>query len=39
VGYVECEVTDQDGKRIAKANSTCFILRGAAPRDRSKASA
>jgi uncharacterized protein (TIGR00369 family) len=39
VGYVECEVTDQDGKRIAKANSTCFILRGAAPRDGSKASA
>lgn len=28
VGYVECEVTDQDGKRVAKANSTCFILRG-----------
>jgi uncharacterized protein (TIGR00369 family) len=39
VGYVECEVTDQDGKRIAKANSTCFILRGAASGDRSKASA
>ena len=30
VGYVECEVTDQDGKRIAKADSTCFILRGEA---------
>lgn len=28
VGYIECEVTDQDGKRVAKANSTCFILRG-----------
>lgn len=39
VGYVECEVTDQDGKRIAKANSTCFILRGPAAGDRSKASA
>jgi uncharacterized protein (TIGR00369 family) len=39
VGYVECEVTDQDGKRVAKANSTCFILRGDAPRDRSKVSA
>src|SRR6185295_6389169 len=23
VGYVECEVTDQDGKPIAKATSTC----------------
>jgi uncharacterized protein (TIGR00369 family) len=28
VGYLECEVTDQDGKRVAKANSTCFVLRG-----------
>ena len=30
VGYVECDVTDQKGKRIATANSTCFILRGEA---------
>ena len=28
VGYVECEVTDQDGKKVAKAHSTCFVLRG-----------
>jgi uncharacterized protein (TIGR00369 family) len=28
VGYVECEVADQDGKQVAKANSTCFVLRG-----------
>ena len=28
VGYLECDVTDEDGKRIAKANSTCFVLRG-----------
>jgi uncharacterized protein (TIGR00369 family) len=28
VGYVECDVTDQDGKPIAKASSTCFVLRG-----------
>lgn len=28
VGYIECEVSDQDGKQIAKANSTCFVLRG-----------
>src|SRR5207237_1586104 len=27
VGYVECELTDQDGKRIAQANSTCLVLR------------
>lgn len=28
VGYVECDVTDQDGKQIARATSTCFVLRG-----------
>src|SRR2546422_8954506 len=28
VGYLECELTDQDNKQIAKANSTCFVLRG-----------
>lgn len=27
-GYVECDVFDQDGRRIAKAHSTCFVLRG-----------
>jgi uncharacterized protein (TIGR00369 family) len=27
-GYVECDVTDQDGRRIAKAHSTCYVLRG-----------
>ena len=26
LGYVECDITDQDGKRIAKA--TCVVLRG-----------
>ena len=28
VGYMECDVTDQDGKHIARATSTCFVLRG-----------
>ena len=28
VGYVECEVTDENGKQIAKASSTCFVLQG-----------
>lgn len=28
VGYVECEVTDENGKLIAKSNSTCLVLRG-----------
>jgi len=27
-GYLECDITDQDGKRIAKATSTCVVLRG-----------
>lgn len=33
-GYVECEVIDQDGKRVAKANSTCFVLRGEHTKER-----
>ena len=33
VGYVECDITDQNGKRIAKAASTCMVLRG----DKAKA--
>jgi len=37
VGYIECDVTDQDGKRIAAASSTCFVLRGEA-RGREKSS-
>ncbi len=28
VGYVECEVTDEDGRAVAKASSTCLVLRG-----------
>ena len=28
VGYVECEVIDPNGKPIAKATSTCMVLRG-----------
>ncbi|HEY7499039.1 MAG TPA: PaaI family thioesterase [Vicinamibacterales bacterium] len=28
VGYVECDVTDADGRAIAKASSTCIVLRG-----------
>src|SRR5713101_7879366 len=34
VGYVECQVTDQDGKQAAKANCTCFILRGEHAKER-----
>jgi uncharacterized protein (TIGR00369 family) len=28
IGYVECEVTDEHGKLVAKSNSTCLVLRG-----------
>ncbi len=28
VSYVECDVIDQEGKQVAKASSTCFVLRG-----------
>jgi uncharacterized protein (TIGR00369 family) len=28
VGYVECDVTDENGRAIAKASSTCLVLRG-----------
>jgi uncharacterized protein (TIGR00369 family) len=28
VGYVECEITDENAKLVAKAASTCMILRG-----------
>ena len=34
VGYVECEITDQDGKLVAKSNSTVYVLRGDARNDR-----
>lgn len=28
VGYVECEITDERGRLVAKAASTCMVLRG-----------
>jgi uncharacterized protein (TIGR00369 family) len=28
LGYIECEVLDQDNRLVAKATSTCFVLRG-----------
>ncbi len=33
-GYVECEITAENGKRIAKAASTCAVLRGEQARTR-----
>jgi len=28
VGYVECEISDENGCAVAKASSTCLVLRG-----------
>jgi len=28
IGYVECNITDETEKLIAKSNSTCLVLRG-----------
>lgn len=28
LGYVECEITDEGGRLVAKASSTCMALRG-----------
>jgi uncharacterized protein (TIGR00369 family) len=33
-GYVECDMVDQDGRKVAKAHSTCFVLRGDQAKDR-----
>ena len=28
IGYIECEITDEAGRLVAKASSTCMALRG-----------
>jgi uncharacterized protein (TIGR00369 family) len=28
VGYIECEITDEEGRLVAKSASTCMVLRG-----------
>jgi uncharacterized protein (TIGR00369 family) len=28
VGYIECEISDENSRAIAKASSTCLVLRG-----------
>ena len=28
IGYVECEITDEGGRLVAKASSTCMALKG-----------
>lgn len=34
LGYVECEVTDDQGQLVAKASSTCLALRGEGAKGR-----
>jgi uncharacterized protein (TIGR00369 family) len=34
IGYVECEVSDENGRAIAKASSTCLVLRGTEAKGR-----
>jgi uncharacterized protein (TIGR00369 family) len=34
VGYLECDVSDEDGRLVARATSTCFVLRGEQARAR-----
>ena len=34
VGLVECDVTNREGKPVARATSTCQVLRGAAAKGR-----
>jgi uncharacterized protein (TIGR00369 family) len=33
-GYIECDVTDEKGKLVARASSTCFVLRGESAKGR-----
>ena len=28
IGYVECDITDEEDRLVAKAASTCMVLRG-----------
>jgi acyl-coenzyme A thioesterase PaaI-like protein len=34
IGYVECDVTDEKGREIARAACTCMTLRGEQARGR-----
>jgi len=34
VGYIECEVTDESARLVAKAASTCMVLRGEGAKGR-----
>jgi uncharacterized protein (TIGR00369 family) len=34
VGYIECEITDESSRLVAKAASTCMVLRGEGAKGR-----
>jgi uncharacterized protein (TIGR00369 family) len=34
IGYVECDVTDEQSRLVAKASSTCLVLRGETAKGR-----
>ena len=34
IGYVECDITDEENRLVAKAASTCMVLRGQKPEAR-----
>jgi uncharacterized protein (TIGR00369 family) len=34
IGYVECDIMDENSKLVAKSNSTCLVLRGDQATDR-----
>lgn len=34
VGYIECEITDEAGRLVAKSSSTCMVLRGDRAKER-----
>ena len=34
IGYIECEITDEGGRLVAKASSTCMALKGERARGR-----
>lgn len=34
IGYVECEITNEGGRLVAKASSTCMALRGGRAKGR-----
>jgi acyl-coenzyme A thioesterase PaaI-like protein len=34
IGYVECEITDEQNRLVAKSSCTCMVLAGASAKGR-----